>query len=383
MSERRLKFGVFLPPMHRVGTNPTLNLERSLQLVERLEGFGYDEVWIGEHHSGGVETIASPEVFIAAASQRTSRIKLGTGVNSLPYHQPLVLADRLLMLDHLTRGRLLAGFGPGQLVPDALMMGIDPARMRPMMEESLSAIMRLLRGETVTQQTDWFSLVDAKLHLAPYSAPLFDTVVAATVSPAGPTAAGRAGTSLLSVGATTEPGFAVLDQHWEILSAEAAQHGHVPDRGQWRMMGPMFLAETESEALEASRYGWKWMFNYLSHNVPTSFDPALTHDEIVAAANRSGSAVVGTPQMAIEQIQRLVDKSGGFGSFLLMGADFARYDDMLRSYELFAEFVMPHFQGQLAAPQASYDEAVGRADQLVAEASRAQAMAKAQFAAGG
>ena len=88
-----LRFGIFLAPFHPPQRNPTLALERDLELIERLDELGYDEAWIGEHHSAGFEIIASPEVFIAAAAQRTKHIRLGTGVSSLPYHHPLMLAD--------------------------------------------------------------------------------------------------------------------------------------------------------------------------------------------------------------------------------------------------------------------------------------------------
>src|ERR1700754_2571706 len=132
----RLRFGIFLPPMHPVGQNPTLLMQRDLQLIEHLDALGYDEAWIGEHHSSGFETLASPEGFIAAAAERTRRIKLGTGVNSLPYHHPLILADRIVMLDHLTRGRMMFGVGPGQLTSDAAMLGIDPMQQRPRMEQA-------------------------------------------------------------------------------------------------------------------------------------------------------------------------------------------------------------------------------------------------------
>ena len=157
-ADGRLKFGIFLAPFHPVGQNPTLALERDLQLVEHLDALGFDEAWFGEHHSAGYEIIASPEVFIAAAAQRTKHIRLGTGVSSLPYHHPFMLADRMVLLDHLTRGRVMFGVGPGALPSDAFMMGIDPAKQRDMMEESLEAILQLLAGETVTMETEWFKL---------------------------------------------------------------------------------------------------------------------------------------------------------------------------------------------------------------------------------
>src|SRR5438477_8706284 len=158
-----LKFGIFLAPFHPVGQNPTLALERDLDLIVHLDRLGFDEAWIGEHHSAGYEIIASPEVFIGIAAERTKNIRLGTGVSSLPYHHPLMLTDRMVLLDHLTRGRIMLGVGPGALPSDAFMMGIDPLRQREMMEESLEAILALLAGDQlVTRTTDWFTLRDAR-----------------------------------------------------------------------------------------------------------------------------------------------------------------------------------------------------------------------------
>src|SRR5881409_307926 len=126
MTPERLNFGIFMAPFHRAGENPTLSLQRDLELIQWLDRLGYDEAWIGEHHSAGWETIASPEVFIAAAAQRTRYIRLGTGVISLPYHHPLMVANRMVLLDHLTRGRVALGVGPGALVTDAHILGINP-----------------------------------------------------------------------------------------------------------------------------------------------------------------------------------------------------------------------------------------------------------------
>src|SRR5919199_2738248 len=153
-----MRFGIFMAPFHRVGENPTLALERDLELISWLDTLGFDEAWIGEHHSGGWETIGSPEMFIAAAAQRTRHIRLGTGVLSLPYHNPFVLADRMVQLDHMTRGRAMFGVGPGALVHDALKIGIKPDDQRRMMNESLDVIVRLLHGQTVTARSDWFDL---------------------------------------------------------------------------------------------------------------------------------------------------------------------------------------------------------------------------------
>ena len=118
-----MRFGNFMAPFHPVGQNPTLAIERDLDLIVAMDRLGFHEAWIGEHHSAGFEIIASPEVVIGVAAERTKHIKLGTGVSSLPYHHPLMLADRMVLLDHLTRGRVMLGCGPGQLTSDAHMLG--------------------------------------------------------------------------------------------------------------------------------------------------------------------------------------------------------------------------------------------------------------------
>jgi limonene 1,2-monooxygenase len=352
-----MKFGIFLAPFHPVGQNPSLALERDLELVSRLDQLGFDEAWIGEHHSAGFEIIASPEVFIAVASQRTRHIRLGTGVSSLPYHHPLMLTDRMVLLDHLTRGRLMMGVGPGALPSDAFMMGIDPMNQREMMEESLEAILALLDGsELVTRDAGWFTLRDARTQLRPYTHPRFEVAVAAQISPAGPRAAGRFGLSLLSIGATSAGGFDMLGSHWQVMEERAEEFGTTVDRDKWRLVGPMHIAESEDQARADVEFGLSQWIDYFERVAALPLAPQSLHtQEMVDAINGTGFAVIGTPEMAIGQIERLLEQSGGFGTFLLMGHDWANREATLHSYELFAREVMPKFQGSMPSLVASRD----------------------------
>ncbi len=352
-----LRFGIFLAPFHPVGQNPTLALERDLELVVRLDQLGFDEAWFGEHHSAGYEIIASPEVFIGVASQRTKNIRLGTGVSSLPYHHPFILADRMVLLDHLTRGRVMFGVGPGALPSDAFMLGIDPMNQRDMMEESLEAILALLDGgEPVTRDASWFTLRHARLQLRPFTHPRFEVAVAAQISPAGPRAAGRFGLSLLSIGATSAGGFDVLGSHWQVMEERAAEFGTEVDRRKWRLVGPMHIAETEEQARADVKYGLAQWVDYFERVAALPLAPGtLDPDKMVDALMETGFAVVGTPAMAIAQIERLIAQSGGFGTYLLMAHEWADREATLRSYELFAREVVPHFKGTLASLQGSRD----------------------------
>ncbi|MEH2546045.1 alkanesulfonate monooxygenase SsuD/methylene tetrahydromethanopterin reductase-like flavin-dependent oxidoreductase (luciferase family) [Bradyrhizobium sp. AZCC 2262] len=142
----RLRFGVFLAPFHKPGINPTLALQNDLDLVAWLDRLGFDEAWFGEHHSAGTEISASPEIMIAVAAERTRHIKLGTGVVSLSYHNPPWVAERIVLLDHLTRGRTMFGAGPGSLPTDGIMIGVPQSQTRDLLEQSLDVIMRLLAG---------------------------------------------------------------------------------------------------------------------------------------------------------------------------------------------------------------------------------------------
>ncbi|MGP0029891.1 MAG: LLM class flavin-dependent oxidoreductase [Acidimicrobiales bacterium] len=377
-----LRFGIFLAPFHPVGQNPTLALERDLQLMEHLDALGFDEAWIGEHHSAGFEIIASPEVFIATAAQRTRHIKLGTGVSSLPYHHPFMLTDRLVLLDHLTRGRLMIGVGPGALPSDAFMMGIDPARQRDMMEESLEAILLLLAGgEPVTMETDWFKLVKARLQLRPYQRPFPEVAVAAQVSPAGPRAAGRFGCSLLSIGATSAGGFDVLGLHWDVMEERAAEFGTTVDRSRWRLVGPMHVADTKEQAIADVAFGLPQWVDYFQRVAALPLAPdTANHATLVDALNASGFAVIGTVEDAIAQVQRLREQSGGFGTFLLMGHDWADTEATRHSYELIARYVAPPFQGSAATLTASRDWAAENRPEFIGAAGNAVMSAIAQHA---
>jgi limonene 1,2-monooxygenase len=365
-----MRFGIFLAPFHPVGQNPTLALERDLELIVRLDELGYDEAWIGEHHSAGFEIIASPEVFIAVAAGRTSHIRLGTGVSSLPYHHPLMLTDRMVLLDHLTRGRVMMGVGPGALPSDAFMMGIDPMAQREMMEQSLEAILALLDGsELVSHDAGWFTLRDARTQLRPFTHPRFEVAVAAQISPAGPRAAGRFGLSLLSIGATSAGGFDMLGSHWQVMEERAQEFGTNVDRCRWRLVGPMHIAETERQAREDVEFGLAQWIDYFEKVAALPLAPQTLHvEEMVDAINNTGFAVVGTPEMAIAQIERLTEQSGGFGTFLLMAHDWADRGATLHSYELFAREVMPRFQGSLPSLAASRDWAAQNRPEFIGAA---------------
>ncbi len=384
-----LRFGAFYAPFHPVGQSPTMALEYDLERVEALDRLGYDEAWFGEHHSGGYEIIGCPEIFIAAAAQRTRHIKLGTGVVSLPYHHPWLLADRISLLDHLTRGRLIFGCGPGALPTDAHIMGIDPVDQRRMMEESLEAILALFTSdEPIDRETDWFTIRDGRLQMRPYSHPHPEVAVAAMVTPSGPRLAGQHGVSLLSLSMSLAEGFAAIGQAWGVVQEQAAKAGRPePDRRSWRILGNLHVAETREQAIQDCTYGLRDFSDYFGGGagfVPLANKVEDEDDTETAFVQRyadAGGVVIGTPDDAIEYIESLIDQSGGFGTFLMLGHDWASPERTLNSYRLIAEKVIPHFQGQLSAPRASHEWATENRNKLFGRSMQAMGNAIQQHVA--
>jgi limonene 1,2-monooxygenase len=382
----RLRFGLFLPPYHNPRRNPTVSIEQDLKHVEELDALGYDEVWFGEHHSGGYEFIPSPEIMIAAAAQRTQRIDLCSGVISLPYHHPLMVADRIVFLDHLTRGRLRIGVGPGALVADSQMMGMDYNQLRPRMEEALDAILELLDTPgPVARKTDWFTLDDARLQLSCYTRPRVRMAVAAAMSPSGPKLAGKYGLGLLSIGGTSEQAVDLLRNTWSITTAEADKHGQTVDRSQWAIVGNLHIAATDEQAMEDTRYGLRDFLDYRHVVTPMKMiapGEVVAHEELVRRVNDSGYGCIGGPDRAVAYIQRILDLTGGFGTFLLTGHDWGDAAATSRMFRLLADEVFPHFTEGSSALTRSFEWTKARKEGFRQRFDAGIAKAKSDYAAG-
>lgn len=348
----QMTFGTFIAPYHRLGDNPRLSMQRDLELIETCDRLGFDEAWVGEHHSAAWENIADPAVFLAAAGERTKYIRLGSGVVSLPYHHPMMVADRFVQLDYLTNGRAMLGVGPGALISDATMMGIDPVTQRPRMDEALGVIVRLLNGEVVTHVSDWFELHEAQLQLLPLNGSM-PIAVASTTSPAGMVTAGRHGVGVLSLGAGLIGGKKDLAAHWAIGQGEAARHGQTLRREDWRLVIRVHLSESKDDAIRDVREGRDYERHYYYRRVA-----GLKNDITLEQEIEEDTSIVGTPDDMIAALERLTEVTGGFGGFLVLANDWANRERTLNSYELIARYVIPRFKHMLEPLQSSYDMVV-------------------------
>jgi limonene 1,2-monooxygenase len=370
MNTPLLRSGIFLAPFHAKGGNPTVALERDLELLQHLDKLNYHEAWIGEHHSGGVEIIAAPEMFIAAAAERTRHIRLGTGVSSLPYHNPFMLASRIVQLDHMTRGRAMFGVGPGALVYDAVKIGVAVADQRRMMNEALDVIIALFKGETVTKETDWFKIHDAKLQLGCYTKPMIEMAVASARSPSGALAAARHGLGMLSIGGATPTSIAHHTANWGLYETEARRAGHVPDRSKWRVVTLMHIAETREQAKKNVQFGLKAFCDYFREIATFPIVPADVPDDYDWLVE-TGAACIGTPDDAIAYIDKLLQGSGGFGVIMELAHNWADWEATRKHYELMARYVHSHFQKSFAPRVESYAHAAAHFKEYTTESAAA------------
>ena len=371
MSDLYLRSGIFLAPFHNHDENPTLSIERDLELLEHLDRLNYHEAWIGEHHSGGFELIACPEMFIAAAAQRTRHIRLGTGVVSLPYHNPFMVADRMVQLDHMTRGRAMFGMGPGALVHDALKIGIDPGDQRQMMNEALDVIMPLLRGETVNRKTDWFNLTDAQLQLRPYSQPHMELAVAAARSPSGSLAVRQdTASACCRSAAPRRRRWSATRRTGTSTRRPRAPTGMSPTAGTGASSASSTSPRRASRRRKNVQFGVQAFANYFRDVATFPIIPPDVPNPIEWLIE-TGTACIGTPDDAIAYVERLVKGSGGFGVLCELAQNWADWDATKRHYELMARFVHPHFQKSRDLLRGSYDYAVGHRADFVGQASAA------------
>jgi limonene 1,2-monooxygenase len=358
-----MKFGFFMMPSHHHTENPTLAFERDLELIEYAESLGFDEFWVGEHHTGGWETIPAPDIFLAAAATRTKRIRLGTAVINLSYHHPFDVAERMAFLDHLAYGRIMLGCGPGILSPDIKMFGLEPSELRPMMNESLDIILKLYREEgPVSYEGDYWQIKDMEIQVKSYQQPHLPIYMVSSGSGNSIRVAAERGLGVIS-GVYSQPNALNISQQWQTYADLATQAGHAASRQEWRLSTNIYVAESMEEALNDVSAGVlndanQYFFNIGAKATYEAY-PGQPADEItVEQIIDQRKWIIGDPDHCVRRIKELEEATGGFGSLLMVAVEWTSTQKWHRSLELFARYVMPQFNGSLRGIQSSYDRMV-------------------------
>ena len=292
----------------------------------------------------------------------TSRIRLGTGVISLPYHHPFNVAQRIVQLDHMTGGRAIFGSGPGALPSDAHTLAIEPIVQRDRQDEALSVIIAAAaRRAAVLVRVRVVHVEDAQLQLLPLQENI-EMMVASSLSPSGMQLAGKYGMGALSIASTSSEGLQALPTQWAFAEEAAQKHGQKVDRKNWRVMMSWHLAETKEKAKEEAMYGLQsWHNDYNVHVLgrpgATKVEDAwkLIDETAGGSAEGGGTAVVGTPDELVTAIRKLQDVTGGFGTVMGFVHDWANPENTAKSWDLFARYVIPQINGYVRNLETSAD----------------------------
>ena len=362
----RMRYGMFIMPFHAPAKPLSQSLDEDLELVVRAEELGFDEFWIGEHHTMKYEPITMPEIFIARALADTKRIRLGPAPVCVQQHHPAHVACRLSMLDHLSRGRLNLCFGAGSVTADQELYGCDPKNAAEMTDEAIEIIMHLWSSEPPYKYDGKYwkinldKSVDEETGIGyipkPYQRPMPPVAVPGMSrnSPSMKTAAKRGHSPF---GHCLVPGNVLADT-WTTYEQAALAAGRTPDRAQWKVSRSIFLADTTREAQQRARS------NSLGKNyeyIGRLFDKGLgrkiyKRDLAMSDADcnldylMQEQIIAGDVDCVLQRLLGLIDETGPFGTLVLMGYDWDDKASWVRSMELFARELMPRLNQAVGGP---------------------------------
>ncbi len=343
-----MKFSFFMMPLHHPSENPTLAFHRDIDLIPYVESLGYDAFYIGEHHSGGWETMPSPEMALSMAAAKTSRIRLGTSVVNLPFHHPYQVAERIAFLDHLSYGRATLGIGPSSLVTDKNLFKIDSAQGRRMMAESAEVIVRLLEAdEPISHKGEFWQFDDMYLQCKSYQQPRLPLALPTTGGLENLDLAARHDMELWTPCGLNRPGEGVFTEFWSNFEAACEKNGKTADRSKWHLVTNFYLAETREQAWADVSEG---IMRETGYFVSIGFRPLYeaykgqpVEDFTPQSVVERRDWCVGTPDDAIAWIDKKIADNGDFGGIMLTTHEWAGSDKLRRSLELFARYVIPRF----------------------------------------
>lgn len=362
-----LRLGMFVMPIHDPKKSLVQCIDEDIELAVLCEELGFDDFWVGEHHSSSVENIVMPEIFLAKVLGLTKRIRVGPAPVCLQYHHPVHVAGRLAFLDHLSHGRLNVCFGPGAIPTDMEVFGAQPKDMAARVTESIDMIMKLWEGNLPIDIRGKFWNVTMKDHLhpeygvghlhKPFQLP-YPPIYVPSISRSSPglTKAAERGFRFISHHMIHDD---VLKEQWKTYSHAADQSGRTANPNDWAVTRNIFVAETTREAKQTARGNSlgsciqyildltkatapggvsMWKRDQQQSDADCSMD--YFHNDIIIA---------GDPSEVTSRLLRLRERIGPFGTLVLTAHDWDDRDQWVRNLELFVKEVVPAYNKSIGA----------------------------------
>lgn len=358
-----LEFGIFQMPELRPETNWTLYLDRMVEEAKLAERLGFDEYWVGEHHTGGHETVPNPLMMLSRIAEATETIRIGPATMNLSYeiHDPFHVAEQLAFLDQLSHGRAMFGYGAGALPRDMEMLDVDFENQKAIMWEAIDVIETYLEAEEPTAYDGEFFEYGERIVQLPPLQENPPSAVAGLSSRSSFTGAIEGGHRPLSIAfspleAPNNPEAVTLKDMREAIVEAAEETGRDPEEalGEWSIGREVYVADSKEQAIEDIREGCEEYYDYLFdlgdgdlvHLAKT--EPEQTREDLtVEWMIENFPFIVGSPEDCIKQIEALQREVGPFGELIINSHDWGLPErKRRRSLELFAAEVMPAFQSR-------------------------------------
>jgi alkanesulfonate monooxygenase SsuD/methylene tetrahydromethanopterin reductase-like flavin-dependent oxidoreductase (luciferase family) len=349
-----MQLGLFMMPLHPPHRSFADSYDRDIAQIVLADQLGYREAWVGEHLTERWENAPAPDLLIAQALALTRHIKLGTGVTLLALHNPVYLAHRIAMLDHMARGRFQWGIGGGAIPTDVALFGLKPDELRARSAEVFDVVLKLWasegrfshHGTFFDIETPEFDPVKARgYYMKPLQKPHPPIAVAAsTPDSSSMKMAGERGYIPMSSSLLART---YLSDHWKLVEDGASRSGRTPSRGEWRIARDILVAPTPKLARERARTVLGR--NYTDHQHPnrvgtiqmqsTKLDASMSDEAVTVDYLMEHVWIVGDPSEVAEKIHQLYEESGGFGALLSITTDSDDVGWDLESLRLLAEDV--------------------------------------------
>lgn len=304
------------------------------QLAEAL---GYDTFWIAEHHFHQYGVVPDPSVMLSALAQRTSRIRLGTAISTLTFHNPLHIAESYAMVDVLSGGRLTLGVGSGYLRHEFEGFGVDGATKRERFDETLALVQRLLAGERVSHRGRFHTLDQVAVNVRPLQQPA-PPVYLAILRAEAAYHVGRQGMRMMSVPYAS---FDTVEQLPAMIAEYARGRAESGTRFADDDVALAFhchVADSDREAEDAAAEAFELYVETRLYARRQSYADVI----------RSGLALFGSVETVTDKLIRLRDM-GAHHVMLLQNFGMLAPERVARSMRLFAESVMPLYRKRIGA----------------------------------
>ena len=366
-SVQPLRLGMFVMPIHDPAKPLAQCIDEDLELAVKCEELGFDDFWVGEHHSSSVENIVMPEIFLAKVLGMTERIRIGPAPVCLQYHHPMHVAGRLAFLDHMSHGRLNVCFGPGAIPTDMEVFGAQPSESGARVAEAIDMILRLWEGDLPVEIEGQFWNVRVKDNIhADFGVGHLHRPFQEPHPPIYVPSISRASIGLQKA---AERGFRFISHHmlhrnalkeqWQTYSQAAAAVGRTAVPSDRSVARNIFVADSTAEAQQLAK--GNSLGSCIQYILDLTQATALNGVAIWKRDAKQADAdcsldyfmdevvIAGDPDHVTAELLRLREEIGPFGSLVVTAHDWDDRDTWIHSLELFATEVVPAFNSAIGA----------------------------------